>query len=142
EPAPHRAGGAGRSSGSRGIRDRRRPARPRARRCFMQTINADRVAEEIERGSVQLINVLNADDFTREHIPGSVNIPVSHPGFVERVEQTVGDKGTRVVVYCASRECPASENTARKLEEAGFSNVMDFEEGMQGWKDAGRRVSA
>ncbi len=108
----------------------------------MQTINADRVAEEIERGSVQLINVLNADDFTREHIPGSVNIPVSHPGFVERVEQTVGDKGTRVVVYCASRECPASENAARKLEEAGFSNVMDFEEGMQGWKDAGRRVSA
>ena len=32
-----------------------------------------------------VINVLPADSFDKEHIPGSINIPLESPDFLERV---------------------------------------------------------
>lgn len=101
----------------------------------MKTITAERVAEEIERGSVQVINVLDQEQFTEEHIPGSINVPVGAEGFETRVEQLVGDKGQRIIVYCASASCDASETAAERLEQAGFSHVLDFAGGMDDWKN-------
>lgn len=89
-----------------------------------------------------LINVLDADQFDREHIPDSTNIPVGDKDFVQRVEEQVGDKSETVVVYCASTECDASPKAARKLEEAGFTDVYDYEGGMKAWKEAGNSVAA
>jgi len=42
-----------------------------------------------------------------------------------------------IVVYCANRECTASPNLAQRLEEMGYTNVSDFEEGLAGWRSAG-----
>jgi len=40
-------------------------------------------------------------------------------------------------VYCSSIRCQTSPASARKLAEVGYSNVLHYEEGVVGWKDAG-----
>jgi len=41
------------------------------------------------------------------------------------------------VVYCANANCEASPTAAKALEDKGYTNVVDFEEGYAGWRRAG-----
>lgn len=109
----------------------------------MQVITTSEFKEMTQRpNELDIINVLPSAAFKKEHIPGSVNIPVENPEFEKQVASLVGDKSAPVVVYCANTSCDASPKAARKLEQAGFRNVYDFEAGLQGWKDAGFSVEA
>lgn len=47
------------------------------------------------------------------------------------------DRDAPVVVYCANAECDVSLKAARALEEKGYKNVIDFEDGYAGWRRAG-----
>lgn len=112
----------------------------------MQTIKAEELQEMMSRQSdndVLVINVLDPEHFQEKHIPGTVNVPVSDDNFVEEVEHIAGGKNRMIVVYCASKECDASPNAAKKLEDAGFGNIYDFEGGVREWEDnAGRLEQA
>ncbi|MEX0746233.1 MAG: rhodanese-like domain-containing protein [Phycisphaeraceae bacterium] len=102
----------------------------------MQTIQAKQLDEMNARGDdFLLINVLPEDAFQERHIPGSMNIPVEREDFEEQVEQLAGDKTRTVVVYCASTDCTASPTAANKLEDVGFTHVIDFAGGMQEWEE-------
>lgn len=97
--------------------------------------------ETLDREAIALINVLSEEDFQEAYIPGSSNVPVGREDFVARVEELAGGKDTPVVVYSATADCTASRDAARKLEDAGFTNVYDFEGGMEAWLDAGEYVA-
>lgn len=84
-----------------------------------------------------LINVLAPSSFEAMHIPGSINIPVSDPDFVEKVGEKAGSKDKEIVLYCSSPTCQASPAATRKLMEAGYTNVFDNPGGLSGWKDVG-----
>lgn len=89
-----------------------------------------------------LLNVLSRKEFETEHIPGSHNIPKDEQNFVQQVEKLAGSKDRHIVVYCASKDCQASPTAAKKLTEAGFKNVTDFEGGMAEWKQANFKVES
>lgn len=109
----------------------------------MEKLSTEAFKEMLDRGDkFTLINVLDPDDFRNEHIPDSLNIPVSSQQFEEKVEQRIGGKHERVVVYCASSECTASWDAAEKLNEAGFTKVYEYDEGMKGWKESGGKVES
>ncbi|MEX0741222.1 MAG: rhodanese-like domain-containing protein [Phycisphaeraceae bacterium] len=100
----------------------------------METIDVNELHEMMTQGDeFMLINVLDEENFHEHHIPGSRNVPVNTPNFAERVEQMAGDKHRTIVVYCANTECSASPTAAKKLEHAGFTNVLDFEGGIEAW---------
>jgi rhodanese-related sulfurtransferase len=105
----------------------------------MNTITATQLKRMMDGDeSFDLVNVLPEEDFQKQHIPGSINLPVKNHDFVSQVQQRVGgDKEREIVVYCASKQCDASSTAARNLERAGFTNI---EAGMQGWKEAGHPV--
>lgn len=84
-----------------------------------------------------LVNVLSNEDFKKDNIPSSINIPADDPEFEKKVREVAGSKGRPIVVYCASFECKASPTAARKLDKAGFRNVYDYEGGMKDWNEAG-----
>ena len=104
----------------------------------MDTITADQL-KSILTGEPRMpvINVLDRDEYRREHIPGTLNIPLDSDDFVREVEGRVASKSDPVVVYCASSACNASEKAAGKLERAGFRRVHDFADGLEGWRRAG-----
>jgi len=103
----------------------------------MKTIDRNQLESYLnEREDLALINVLSPEDFNREHIPGSVNVPQDDPDFEQKVEQIAGSKGRRIVVYCASESCNASSQAAKKLDKAGFTEVYDYEGGTADWAKA------
>ena len=107
----------------------------------MQTLTADQLDSMMDEDEeFTLINVLGEEDFRRVHIPGSENIPVGRDDFEQAVKELVGSRGSTVVVYCADFDCEASPAAARKLDEAGFTDVYDFEGGVKQWMKAGHEV--
>ena len=107
----------------------------------MRTIRAQDLKTMLsERDDVVLIDVLAEDAFAKEHIAQSHNIPQSREDFARQVEDLAGGKDRPVVVYCASKDCQASPAAARKLAQAGFTDVTDFEGGVAEWKLAGYDV--
>lgn len=102
----------------------------------MQTLNAKQV-QALNEKDLALVDVLPVDSYEKQHIPGAVNVPFEDEHFLERVERIVGDKDSKVVVYCASEDCDLSPRAARKLAEAGYQEVADFEGGLKEWQEAG-----
>jgi rhodanese-related sulfurtransferase len=60
-------------------------------------IDRDEVQRLLDRETAQLIEVLPAAGYTREHIPGAVNIPLKELNGT-RAEQLVWNRP--VIVYC------------------------------------------
>lgn len=104
---------------------------------MINTIKAEELKKKLESGEdFILINVLNEDSFENEHIPGSINIPFTEISKHKDVLEV--DK--EIVVYCSDEECEASPIAAKKLSNLGFNNVVDFEGGLEEWKEKGYRT--
>ncbi|HZJ71899.1 MAG TPA: rhodanese-like domain-containing protein [Planctomycetota bacterium] len=102
----------------------------------MNTIDAKTLKQwQADHRSFLLLDVLNADSFAKDHIPGSVNVPLDAPDFAQQVERLAGDKARAIVTYCASMECDASTRAARQLNAAGFTDVTDFKGGLKEWNE-------
>lgn len=101
----------------------------------LTTITADELKRALEGDQPPvLINVLPREAHEARHIPGSVNVPTDD---IEQVESLLPNKDDTVVVYCANADCTASPNAAERLEDLGYTNVVDFEGGYAGWRQAG-----
>lgn len=101
----------------------------------MKAITRDdlKTMNETEHEDFVLINVLDREAFNKEHIRTSINVPASNPNFVDIVETVVGGKNRKVVVYCANFDCNASPKAGKLLEDAGFTQVYDYEGGTKDW---------
>jgi len=109
----------------------------------MKTLTKEKLKQMIENHEdFVLINVLAEEYFDQEHILTSVNIPVKHEDFVDKVKARFPDKSKRIVVYCASFECRASPAAAKKLADEGYQDVYDYEGGIKEWKEAGYELES
>jgi rhodanese-related sulfurtransferase len=59
-------------------------------------IEIDRLRELLD-GGVQLVEVLPAEEFEEEHLPGAINIPLKE---LDAESTATLDKSNPVVVYC------------------------------------------
>lgn len=56
------------------------------------------------------------------------------------ITQALPDKKALIVTYCAGLKCPASKMLADRLKKLGYSNVLEYPEGIAGWAEAGNAV--
>lgn len=101
----------------------------------MHTVTKSQLEQWIDsKQDMLLIDVLPKESFKKQHLPGSINIPIkNNPSFLPDVQSRGKSQDQLIVVYCASTQCDASAQAAEKLENAGFTNVYRFEEGLEGW---------
>jgi len=101
----------------------------------MQTLSKQELNEmnHQQKDDFVLINVLPRDTFREQHIRTSINIPIEGENFDGTVQKVAGGKDRKVVVYCASFDCDASVKAAKRLEQAGFEQVYDYEGGTADW---------
>lgn len=107
----------------------------------MPTITTDEAEALLDEG-VPFIDVRTVEEFQDGHVPGAVNIPISHssPGgmlpnsdFVQVIEAHF-ERTEPIIVACKAGS--RSAQAARALESAGFSKVLDMTAGFSGKKDA------
>jgi len=83
---------------------------------------------------VQLLEVLPASEYKKEHLPHAVNIPLE----MMTAESTrTLRKDMAVIVYCTDYQCDLSARAAWRLESMGFQEVYRYTPGKADWLAAG-----
>lgn len=80
----------------------------------------------------RLIDIRNADEHAREHIPGAENVPLDH------IDELPRD-GRPVLFHCKSG-MRTSANATRLAAAAGDVPAYILAGGIDGWRDAGETV--
>ncbi len=89
----------------------------------------------IEADDVVVLDALGGAYYEQQHLPGA--IPLTEAEVIDRAHVLLPDRQTAIVTYCSNEACPNSSNVARKLIEAGYTNVRKYREGIQDWVQAG-----
>ena len=105
----------------------------------MNIVTAEELLEELMEApdhaghDVTVINVLDHKTFEDCRIKGSINVEL------DKLNNYVADwdRDRNIVVYCASYDCPLSEQAYETLNNMGFRNVRAYEGGMQEWREMG-----
>ena len=102
------------------------------KRASVREVDAGESARLREQGAI-LVDVREQDEVDQGIIPGAIHIP---RGFLEmRIEETIRDRDTPVVVYCAGGV--RSIFGAEALSDLGYRDVASMAGGFSGWKAAG-----
>jgi rhodanese-related sulfurtransferase len=78
---------------------------------------------ELLDGGAPLLEVLPRADYTEEHLPGAVNIPLKE---LDATTAAQLDRSRPVVVYCWDGLCDMSPRAACRLQLLGFLEVDDY----------------
>ena len=73
-----------------------------------------------------------------KRIPGAKS--VNAESTEAEVAAAAPDKNALVVTYCSNLKCPASNKLAEHLKAVGYTNVLEYHEGIGGWVEAGNAV--
>ena len=88
----------------------------------------------VAQGRAQLVEVLPASLYKKEHLPHAVNIPLE--GMTAEKTKSLR-KDQAVIVYCADFQCDLSARAAWRLESMGFQEVYRYTPGKADWLAAG-----
>jgi rhodanese-related sulfurtransferase len=96
----------------------------------------DQAIEENE--SAFLLDVRTQTEWEQDgHLENATLIP--HSELEEREGELPSEKDTMILLYCRSGN--RSQDAAQTLVDLGFTNIIELETGINGWKDAGMTVS-
>ena len=51
----------------------------------------------------------------------------------DKKDQKLDDKDVPIVVYCAHSKCDASKKLIKHLINVGYTNVIEYKDGLKGW---------
>lgn len=71
-------------------------------------------------------------------IPGAKSLAAG--ASEKEASKVVRSKKSLVVTYCSNLKCPASEMLAENLKKQGYTNVIEYRHGIEGWAAAGLPV--
>jgi rhodanese-related sulfurtransferase len=93
-----------------------------------RSADTDDVRRLLDAGA-QLVDVLPAETFKHEHLPGAVNIPMAE---IDTAPERL-DPARPVITYCYDYQCDLSPRAACRLEQLGFSDVYDYTASKVAW---------
>src|SRR5215467_12412222 len=88
----------------------------------------------VAQGRAQLLEVLPATEYKREHLPHAVNVPLQN---LTAASTKFLRKDQAVIVYCWDYQCDLSARAAWRLESMGFQEVYRYTPGKSDWLAAG-----
>lgn len=83
----------------------------------------------------QFLDVRTAEEWEEGHIAGAKLVTLGGKDFVPRTKAVIDPKQA-VLVYCHSGG--RSEEAAKELRAAGFSQVFEMEGGIAAWEESGK----
>lgn len=84
-----------------------------------------------------LVDVLSAESYNDGHIEGAASFPFETIN--EETAKAKLDKGSKIIVYCASFQCHASTKATEVLLGLGYKAV-DYKGGLEEWKEKGNKL--
>ena len=101
-------------------------------------ITKEQLWEMMQRGEdFKLVDALSREQYEEKHIKGALSMPSSE---ILQKAKSMLEKDDTIVVYCANRQCKASQVAVQKLESMGYENVSHYPGGIEEWSSAGMPV--
>lgn len=75
-----------------------------------------------------IIDVRQADDYKKEHIPGAIHLPEGRWSSLAGLQKSLTN-----VIYCYSQDCHLAARAAFQFASLGYP-VVELEGGFAGWK--------
>lgn len=93
-------------------------------------LSPEELQQKMEQGQVQIIDVRTRQEWLGSHIPGAINLAITHFS-KSNIESLNLDKNIPTVAICLSahRSIPA----VRQLHLLGFKNCQQLKGGMRSW---------
>jgi rhodanese-related sulfurtransferase len=103
-------------------------------------VSVPAVAELLKTNAATIVDV-NSEDIRKEY--GVVPNALLLKSWREyATSELPAEKAKKLVFYCGSTRCRASDKAAERAREAGYSDVNVMREGIRGWKQAGHDTAA
>ena len=98
-------------------------------------LDTDALRRLLDDAPVQLLEVLPADDFDEEHLPGALHVPLADLNDLEDLDEHAGslDRATTTVVYGFDLQDDRAHRAAARLEAGGFRDVRVYAAGKVAW---------
>lgn len=89
-------------------------------------------------GAVILVDALGPPYFHNGHLPDAVNIPPHQ--VLQRAERLLPDRNAAIVVYGNDAHSSNARIVLEKLAQLGYTNLLLYLDGIEGWAGAGLPV--
>jgi rhodanese-related sulfurtransferase len=99
---------------------------------IFNVVTAPEVRYMIEDGELTLVNVLSEAEYAVQHIPGSVNIPVTE---METTDRLPSDKTAPVSFYGMGEGFFYTEIAAQTASRRGYTRLSVFTGGILEWRE-------
>lgn len=96
-------------------------------------VDAQGFATTVSDPAVVVLDVRTPGEFASGHLANAINIDVEGAGFDADIANL--DKTKTYAVYCRSGN--RSQVAVSKMTDAGFTNIVELESGINGWIAAG-----
>ncbi len=95
----------------------------------VKRISPDEAKKRLDANeAIVLLDVREKAEYTNQHIPNSINVPLSN---ILAVGEILPDKNATIFVYCLSGG--RSQNAASQMVKMGYQNIYNLG-GINGWK--------
>ena len=91
-------------------------------------IELDRMIRSKEN-NITIVDVREAEDFEKEHVPGAINLPKEKWESLEGLQRNKTN-----IVYCYTQTCHLAANACRLFASKGYP-VMEMDGGFKAWKE-------
>lgn len=97
----------------------------------LQPLDANQSVRLVNQYKGKFVDVREVDEFEKEHIADSVNLPLSK---LDEELKKLKNKSQPLVIVCASGQ--RARNAAKKLKSNNFEEVYVMTGGINAWKEA------
>ena len=88
-----------------------------------------------KKADVVIIDVREAKDFKKGHVPGAINLPQEKWGTLAGLR-----RDTMNIIYCYAQNCHMGAHAAMQFAAKGYS-VMEMDGGYESWKENGLKIA-
>ena len=101
----------------------------------IELINADQLTK-LKNEGVVVVDIRTKEEYDKGHLLDAKHIDFFRSDFIESMSEL--GKDTPIIIHCAVGG--RSGKAAKKLEEAGFSKIYDYNGGYKDWVSKGLEV--
>jgi rhodanese-related sulfurtransferase len=118
-----------------------RPARADEPLKFITTgqLESKVAAAPASSWSFTIVDARTRVEFEESHIAGAINVPAVQ--VLGMLPKRINDKHRELVFYCNGPKCTKSQKAARAAIDLGYTNILEYNEGLPAWTKAGLAVA-
>jgi rhodanese-related sulfurtransferase len=89
--------------------------------------------------SFTIVDARTRVEFEESHLAGAINVPAVQ--VLGMLPKRINDKHRELVFYCNGPKCTKSQKAARAAIDLGYTNILEYNEGLPAWTKAGLAVA-